>query len=194
MEPAMTTADVAYVRANYLTLEEACAGRAETPDQVRALVADARLPQPSYVLPDGTEMVPRDYFAIADAGREDFARRFLDAGGSAAALEEEWEGYLSGAYGVCLKEQSPENIVRKDHLVRAIEGLVGEPKPDDPAWGDLLRRSVEELDQLERPFAPEYDRARWGPSSRDRCITAPRERFPEVFARAAAGSPSASSA
>jgi Family of unknown function (DUF6058) len=186
MEPAMTTADVAYIRANYVTLEEACAGRAETPDDVRALIAEERLPQPSYVLPEGTEMVPRDYFAIADAGREDFARRFLDAGGSAAALEEEWQGYLSGAYGVCLKEQSPESIVRKDHLVRAIEGLVAEPNPADAAWGEQLRHSVEELDQLERPFAPEYDRARWGPSSRDRCITSPRERFPEVFARAAA--------
>jgi hypothetical protein len=193
MEPAMTAADLAYVRANYLTVDEACAGRAETPDEVRALIAERRLPQPSYVLPDGTEMVPGDYFAIADAGRQDFARRFLDAGGSAAALEEEWHGYLSGAYGVCLKEQSPENIVRKDHLVRAIEGLLDEPKPADPGWRDQLRRSVDELDQLERPFAPAYDRARWGPSSRDRCITASRERFPEVFARAAAGWPSADS-
>jgi hypothetical protein len=194
MEPAMTAADVAYVRANYLALEEACAKRAETPEEVRALIAEGRLPRPSYVLPDGTEMVPRDYFAIADAGREDFARRFLEAGGSAAELEEEWQGYLSGAYGVCLKEQSPESIVEKDRLVRAIEGLLAEPKPADPSWSDRLRSSVEELDQLERPFAPEYDRARWGPSSRDRFITAPRERFPELFARAAAGSPSASSA
>jgi hypothetical protein len=86
MEPAMTAADVAYVRANYLALEEACAKRAETPEEVRALIAEGRLPRPSYVLPDGTEMVPRDYFAIADAGREDFARRFLDAGGSGAEL------------------------------------------------------------------------------------------------------------
>jgi Family of unknown function (DUF6058) len=194
MEAPMTAADVAYVRANYLTLDEACAGRAQTPDDVRALIAEGRLPQPSYMLPDGTEMVPRDYFVIADAGRQDFARRFLGAGGSAGTLEEEWRGYLSGAYGVCLKEQSPENIVRKDQLVRAIEGLLEDPKPADPAWSDRLRRSVEELDQLERPFAPAYDRARWGPSSRDRCITAPRERFPEVFARAAAGSPSAGSA
>jgi Family of unknown function (DUF6058) len=194
MEPAMTAADVAYVRANYLTLEEACAARAERPDDVRAGIAEGRLPQPSYVLPDGTEMVPGDYFAIADAGREDFARRFLDAGGSVAALEEEWQGYLSGAYGVCLKKQSPENIVRKDQLVREIQGLLAEPKPSDPDWSDRLRRAVDELDRLERPFAPQYDRARWGLSSRDRCITAPRERFPEAFARVAAGSPSAGSA
>jgi hypothetical protein len=190
----MTTADVEYVLANYIPLEEACVGRTESVDDVRRLVAQKRLPQPSYVLPDGIEMVPVDYFALADVGRKDFARRFLAAGGKAGALEEEWEGYLSGAYGVCLKEQSPENIVRKDQLVTGIEALLAEPRPDDADWRDRLRTSVDELDRLERPFAPDYDRARWGPSSRDRCITAPRERYPQVFARASVGSPSASSA
>jgi hypothetical protein len=180
----MTAADVAYVRANYLTLDEACAERSETPDEVRQAIVRGELPQPSYVLPDGTEMVPADYFDLADAGRQDFARRFLAAGGAAAGLEEEWQGYLSGAYGVCLKEQSPENIVRKDRLVRTIEQLLEAPRPQDPEWSDELRTSVDELDLLERPFAPDYDRARWGPSTRDRCITAARERFPEVFARA----------
>lgn len=190
----MTAADIAYVRANYLPLEEACAGRSETPDEVRRLVAEAKLPKPSYVLPDGTEMVPADYFELADAGRQEFARRFLAAGGAPADLEDEWQGYLSGAYGVCLKEQSPENIVRKDQLVRAIDALLADPEPQDPEWAERLRTSVEELDLLERPFAPDYDHARWGPSSRDRCVTAPRQRFPDVFARASVGSPSASSA
>ena len=185
----MTPADVEYVLANYVPLEEACAGRSESPDDVRRLIAEERLPQPSYVLPDGAEMVPDDYFTLADAGRKDFARRFLAAGGTASALEQEWEGYLSGAYGVCLKEQSPENIVRKDQLVTAIEKLLADPRPDDAEWRDRLRTSVDDLDRLERPFAPDYDRARWGLSSRDRCITAPRERYPQVFARAAAGSP-----
>jgi hypothetical protein len=190
----MTAADIAYVRANYLTLEEACAGRSETADGVRRLMAEGELPQASYVLPDGIEMVPADYFELADAGRQDFARRFLAAGGAPSDLEEEWQGYLSGAYGVCLKEQSPENIVRKDRLIRAIEGLLAEPNPRDPEWCNDLRIAVEDLDLLERPFAPAYDRARWGPSSRDRFVTAVRQRFPEVFARASVGSPSASSA
>lgn len=190
----MTAADVAYVEANYVSLEEACAGRAETPEQVRTLAAAGKLPQPSYVLPDGTEMVPADYFVIADAGREAFEREFLAAGGSPDEVLEEWDGYLSGAYGVCLNLQTPANIVRKEALVKAISGLLAAPEPEERGWRARLRTAVDELDALERPFAPEYDRARWGPSSRDRCITAPRERYPGIFAPAAAGSPSASSA
>jgi uncharacterized protein DUF6058 len=193
MEARMTAADVAYVEANYLSFEEACAGRPEALEEVRAVVAAGQLPQPSYVLPDGTEMVPADYFEIADAGRDEFEREFLAAGGSPDEVDAEWDGYLSGAYGVCLKEQTPANIVRKEALVKAIGGLLASPEPGDSGWRSRLRTAVDELDELERPFAPEYDRARWGPSSRDRCITAPRERYPEVFAPAAAGSPSASS-
>jgi hypothetical protein len=190
----MTAADVAYVRANYVSLEQACVARRESPDDVRGLIAEQRLPQPSYVLPDGTEMVPVDYFALADAGRDDFDRRFVEAGGEPAAIDAEWEGYLSGAYGVCLKEQTPENIARKEQLVNLIDGLLDSPEPADAGWRGRLRTAVEELDALERPFVPDYDRARWGPSSRDRCVTGAREGFPEVFAQVGAGSPSASSA
>ena len=184
----MTAEDVAYVKRNYVSLEEACAGRAETPEEIRALAAAGQLPQPSYVLPDGTEMVPADYFVIADGGREAFEQQFLAAGGSPDDVDAEWDGYLSGAYGVCLKEQTPANIVRKEALVKAVSGLLAAPEPRDSGWRSRLRTAVDELDELERPFAPDYDRARWGPSSRDRCITAPRERFPEVFAPAVSGS------
>jgi hypothetical protein len=180
----MLEADVAYVRANYLTLDDVCAGRAETPDDVRRLIAKNKLPKPSYVLPNGAEMVPADYFALADAGREEFARRFLDAGGEPTAVDQEWQYYLSGDYGVCLKEQTPENIARKEQLVKLIDGLLAAPRPADSDWREQLRSSVNELDAIERPFAPHYDRARWGPSSRDRCIAGARERFPDVFAAA----------
>src|SRR4029453_2689329 len=62
----LTAADVAYVRANFRPLAEVCAERGEQVEQVRALIRTKRLPAPSYLLPDGTEMVPADYFAFAD--------------------------------------------------------------------------------------------------------------------------------
>jgi hypothetical protein len=178
----MTAEDVAYIRGNYRTLEQACAGRSESPNEVRRLIAEAKLPQPSYVLPDATEMVPADYFVLYDAGRDEFASRFVAAGGDPAAVEQEWQYWLSGDYGVCLKEQTPENIARKEQLVSLIDGLLDAPRPADTDWRQELRAAVDELDRLERPFAPQYDRARWGPSSRDRCVTGARKRFPDVFA------------
>jgi hypothetical protein len=48
-----------------------------------------------------------------------------------------------------------------------------------------LRAEVTELDQIERAFAPDYDRAaEWNdrPPTRDLLINVARERFPEVFA------------
>jgi hypothetical protein len=189
----LSDADVRYIRENFRTLEEACAGSGRRPEEVRALIEAGVLPRPTYVLDDGTEMVPADYFALADAAggperlRDWFAQAYVLAaelqGGLArdGEVEKEWEGYLSGAYGACLKRITPETIVRKDRLMAAIERLVGEPRPDEAWWRDLLRASVDELDALERDFAP-YDRERWGPVSRDRLITAPRERYPAVFA------------
>jgi hypothetical protein len=188
MKPALTTADVEYIRANFVALDELCAARGQSADRVRALSAAGMLPAASYVLEDGTEMIPAEYFELVEEAGSDgalrglFARRFLAAGGDGNDLGEEWEGYLSGAYGVCLKEVTPENIARKSALVAEIDGLLAAPQREEGAWRARLRASVDDLDALERPFAPQYDRARWGPSSRDRCITAPRERYPEVFA------------
>lgn len=52
------------------------------------------------------------------------------------------------------------------------------PQPGSGAWRAALHRLVDELDELEPPFAP-YDRLRFGgPVSRDRFIDEPRTRFP----------------
>lgn len=191
MEPALTQEDVEYIRAKFVPLDELCVANGQSPDRVRALIAGGKLPAASYVLEDGTEMVPPEYFDLVDeAGGEGplrglFARRFLAAGGNDDEIGAEWEGYLSGAYGVCLKRVTPENIVRKSALVTEIEGLLAAPRPEDQEWRARLGSAVDELDELERPFAPHYDRARWGPSSRDRCITAARERYPDVFSASA---------
>ena len=191
MEPPLTQADVEYIRENFVPLDELCAVRGQSADRVRALMAAGSLPAASYALEDGTEMVPAEYFELVDeAGGEGalrglFARRYLEAAGDDDEVGSEWEGYLSGAYGVCLKHVTPENIARKSALVAEIDGLLAAPQPEDAEWRARLQASVDELDELERPFAPHYDRARWGPSSRDRCITAARELDPEVFSAAA---------
>jgi hypothetical protein len=198
MAAGYTNADLAYIRANYLTLAELCAGRAETPDQVEALIEERLLPRPSYVLDDGTGMFPADYFHLVDeAGGPaalplQFARRHraasLAAGTNPDDLEDDWSSYVDGLYGVCLREVTPETIVRKSFLVSSLCQLLVLARPQTRDWRESLRSHVEELDALEREFAPDYDResSRFErPPTRDLLIDAARDRFPDVFTGAA---------
>lgn len=67
-------------------------------------------------------------------------------------------------------------------MTRANHPGAADPPADD-GWRHELTAAVDALDALEKPFAP-FDRVRFGPVSRDRCVTAVRERFqlerPEV--------------
>jgi hypothetical protein len=190
----LSDADLAYIGANYLTLAELCADRAETTEQVQQLIEQELLPRPSYVLDDGTWMFPADYFRLVDAAgepdalRAHFAARHraasLAEGAHPGELEQDWEAYLNGTYGVCLREVTPENIVHKAILVASLSQLLVLPSPRSPDWRAALRAQVEELDALEREFAPDYDRSddQERPPTRDLLVEAARKRYPEVFA------------
>jgi hypothetical protein len=152
------------------------------------LVQQGVLPRATYVLPDGTPMVPPDHEALIDEVGGDpeavaarFRDRFVAAGGDPADADAEHEAWLSGEYGACLKAATPEAIVAKGALMSAITALLARPAPDDGSWRTAMRSAVDALDSLERPFA-RYDRERFGgPVSRDRFITATRERFPALW-------------
>jgi hypothetical protein len=196
MADTYTAADLDYIHANYRTLEEICAGRTETPDEVRALIEQGRLPRPSYVLDDGTGMFPADYFRFVDeAGEPDalqerFAERLTEAGGG-EELALHWKTYMDGIYGVCLWDVTPETIARKAKLVSSISELLMLARPAEADWRQRLREEVDELDRLERQFTPDYDRdeVRFGRKpTRDLLINAARERYPDVFAAELAAS------
>jgi hypothetical protein len=187
-------ADLEYIRTNYRPLADVCGAHGERLETIEKLIQERRLPGPSYVLPDGTGMVPADYFALVDeAGgparlREEFERRHREAGGSPGELAADWDGYIDGLYGVCLRSVSPESIVRKEQLVVSVGQLLKDQQPDDPRWRERLSREVDELDSLERQFSPDYDRRRFGrPPTRDVLIVVARERYPELFAVGAHG-------
>lgn len=184
-----STADIEYIRTNYRPLAEVCSEHGQEAEEVRALIRDEALPAASYVLPDGTEMVPDDYFQLVDEAsgperlRQEFERRHEAAGGPASELQEDWDGYISGLYGVCLRHVSPETIVRKGQLVTSIGRLLADAEPEDTAWRERLRAEVDELDTLEREFSPDYDRKRFDRlPTRDLLIVAARERYPDLFA------------
>jgi hypothetical protein len=176
--PRMSAQDIEYVTSSFKPLDET----------MSALVDAGVLPKPTYVMPDGTPMVPPDHAQLLEdadgapeAIAELFRERYLAAGGSPELADREYEAWLSGDYGACLWATTPEAIVTKDALMAAITALLARPRPQDAAWGKALRGAVDALDAHERPFA-EFDRARFGgPVSRDRLITATRERFPDLW-------------
>jgi hypothetical protein len=170
--------DIAYARAEFVAMADAD----------RPHVARGALPRATYVLPDGTPMVPADHAELLRdaAGDPDaigplFSERFVAAGGDPAQVEAYLDSWLSGRYGACLRSTAPEAIVVKDSLMDAISALLARPALDDHAWRAALRASVDALDAHERPFAA-HDRVRFGrPVSRDVLIDAVRERFPELW-------------
>lgn len=185
--------DLVYITTEYRTMAELCDGR-DRPG-VLALVVAGRLPAATYVLPSGEERFPPDYFALLDAaGTVDalpahFLSRYLAAGGSPTEADEDWAGYLSGGFGVCLRSVTPEAMVAmvaKNRLIRRIEELTGAPAPDDQDWCGALRTAVDELDASSRPFT-DYDRERLGDTSRDRHIARVREWGPSVLGHALRG-------
>jgi Family of unknown function (DUF6058) len=184
----LTDADLRYIAANYRTLEDLCEGRTEAPEDVRKLIEARRLPQPSYVLPDGTGMFPGDYFRLVDeAGGVDGLRGHFAARHRAADgrdLDQDWEVYLDGIWGICLRDVAPETIVRKNTLVSSLCELLVLARTREPDWQRALREQVDELDELEREFSPDYDRSDKMDRlpTRDLIVNAARDQYPEVFA------------
>jgi hypothetical protein len=188
MEPialASTPADIAYVEARFVTFDRLACGVPGERDW-----AGSELPQATYRTPDGALWFARDWWRLFDdAGgvasvRLLFERRLAAAAGRigyAVDVASEWDAYVAGLYGACLREVTPENMALKEFVAGALEQRLGDPRPQDGAWCAALRADVETLDGLTKPFAA-CDRIRFGkPTSRDRLITDVRARFTHVF-------------
>jgi hypothetical protein len=181
----MTAEDDAYVSEWFVPVEELAAAASVDVEQIRRLQLANRLPLPSYILSDGTQMVARDLLRLADeAGSfDELPAWFAQQWESPVDAVREWDDYLSGLY-VCLRSWHPENMRRKEELVELISAQLERPEPENREWLEALHGLVDELDTLEPPFAP-YDRLRFGgPVSRDRLITAPRRDYPLASAAA----------
>lgn len=163
----MDERDVAYIQENFVPLARACTAAQQELAETLRRIAFGELPRPSYIV-DDVPFVPPDYFETS-LPQEAFVERYCAASASLgidasrASAMEAWGGYLSGLYGVCLYSATPENIARKSALLERITALL---------------HAVDELDGLERPFSPHFDRERFGrPVSRDTYVTGLRERF-----------------
>jgi len=136
--------------------------------------------------PGRDRAVHPDFFALLDAAddldhlRQHFHARYTRAAqaaeGITSAGEQKWAHYVSGIYGACLREVTPEAMVAKEQLIWRIDTLTANARLEDDSWVAQLREAVDALDSVERPFT-DYDRQRWGGTSRDSHITAVRETY-----------------
>ncbi|HEY4457651.1 MAG TPA: DUF6058 family natural product biosynthesis protein [Pseudonocardiaceae bacterium] len=185
-EHPMTKADDAYVDEYFVPLARLCAQHGREIDAVRVDMLAGRLPLPGYLRSDGTEMVPPDLFDLADraGGLDDLPAWFQSHWEDEKQGASEWADYLSGQY-VCLREQAPHAIQRKDAVLALLTDELAAPQPDQQAWRNHVADLVDELDALELPFTA-YDRLRFGgPVTRDVYIDDVRAKFglpvPERF-------------
>ena len=136
--PVLEGADLRYVREEFLSLEQLALREGLDRHRLEAWIEEGALPRPAYLLPDGTAMFPGDLLALArSAGGLDllpahFARRTELAAGlmgvGANTRASDWEDYLSGEYGVCLRQVTPETLVLKETLVERIETALETPR------------------------------------------------------------------
>ena len=176
-EHPMTAEDDAYVRAGFVPA---------TPEAMALMLAD-RLPLPSYVLSDGTPMVPEGHGDLAAlAGGVERLHDWFVAfwPDDPATGEEEWGHYLSGQY-VCLHEVVPTRIKAKTERVAEARAAVEllRRDPHDPTGRGMLGEAVDGvlgvpgLDSLLRPMTA-YDRLRFGgPTVRELWVDLPRAEF-----------------
>ncbi len=122
---SFSPSDVLYVTTEYRTMGELCDGRPWSVAEVDARIAAGRLPAATYELPSGERRYPPDYFVLAEgnAGGDldgvaaRFFARYLAAGGTMTEADEDWQGFLTGQFGVCLRAVTPESMVAKNRLV-----------------------------------------------------------------------------
>jgi uncharacterized protein DUF6058 len=185
--PTLEGEDLRYVRAEYLSLDDLAHRECISARWLQASIEAGLLPRPAYLLPDGTPMFPPDLLALMhsagalEALEDHFARRIELAarmvGFGPGIREADWEDYLSGEYGICLRQVTPETLVLKEMLVERIGQQLEDPRPEEPRWRYALAFDTRGLDALIRPFA-RVDRVRFGrPTSRERLIDGPRRRW-----------------
>ncbi|WP_210651089.1 GNAT family N-acetyltransferase [Nocardioides sp. SYSU D00065] len=176
-EHPMTAADDAYVREHFVPAT----------DEAMALMLEDRLPLPSYVLGDGTAMVPAAHGRLADiAGGVDRLHDWFVAfwEGDLETGQQEWARYLSGQH-VALREVTPTRIKQAAERVAEAAAAVDllRRDPHDPLGRGMLGEAVDGviavsgLDSLLLPMTG-YDRLRFGgPTLREQWVDAPRAAF-----------------
>jgi hypothetical protein len=184
--PTLVDRDLDYVCGGYLPLAEIARREQVEPEQLAGWVDAGHLPRPAYLLPDGTPVFPPDLLDLVAPRAASMRCRTTSLDGPtlrpdarlhANTRESDWEDYLSGEYGICLRQVTPETMVLKELLVERIGRALDGATAGRPRWRRTLVLDIEGLDALVRPFA-RVDRVRFGrQTSRERLVETPRRRW-----------------
>lgn len=155
----MTEVDDTYVRTGFVPAT----------DEQLALMAAGRVPLPSYLLSDGTPMVPRDH--LEPLGWAGGAERLHDwfvgywPADEQDEAERAWAAYLSGRY-VCLQHVTPVGIRDTSRWTGRLEEASARlaRSPRDHVARGMLGEAVARLERLLRPQTS-YDALRLGEAS-----------------------------
>ncbi len=149
----MSEADEAYVRAHFVAATSTAL----------SLMLEDRLPLPSYVLGDGTPMVPRDHDKILDDGGADPHAWFLSwwTAAEQTLAEQEWRTFLAGQYAG-LRVPGPDAIRQKSKWSAQFDAalaVLAERPGHHVGRGSLGEATA----MLEKVLLPEtaYDRRRF---------------------------------
>jgi hypothetical protein len=169
--------DISYVRANFAPLEQLCANRSEFVDDVMSWVHARAFPLPTYLLeePGGSTllMYPPDVFALVDEAVQGVRRRSrVDKPFGNAADQAEATDFAQRNEPRASLSRSLAGVRRGSRLDSLAERVCRQTL--------LQLQRVDALDTLERPFAECDRRFFGGPTSRDRCITAPRALYLQI--------------
>jgi rubrerythrin len=90
-------------------------------------------------------------------------------------LENEWQQYLQGVYGICVQEPTPENIAIKEIMLRRIRLITEDCKKEKLTSEEViaLQQALQQYDQVATLFAP-YER---DTSSRQKWYEGIREKY-----------------
>lgn len=135
----------------------------------------------SYILESETSYFPKSYVDLAQGlenrSTEETKKEFIDkmknylldhqakeiayknavsdSGKLDAALEEEWNHYLNGIYGICTLNATPEEIIEKEVAVKKLQNFLADNEVEDLlAKKSELEQIISEYDLVSSRFAP----------------------------------------
>src|SRR6185369_9711493 len=151
----MQDANLKYLNDRFLTLDEVSRQSGVSSEKIVEGIEKKLLPQPSYKLARVSEIssplgdsyrveetilyFPHSYVDLVrqsskghqETFKSDFIAEMKDPAKLNAELENEWEHYCNGIYGICTLNASPQEIIEKEIAVKKLIALLNAHRSEE---------------------------------------------------------------